>query len=34
MQPDGAIAPGFDELTNSKALYLARHCAPEDAERR
>jgi SAM-dependent methyltransferase len=34
MQPDGAIAPDFDELENSKALYVARHAPPEERERR
>jgi SAM-dependent methyltransferase len=33
MRPDGAIAPGFAELAISKALYVARHCAPETHDR-
>jgi hypothetical protein len=34
MKADGSIVPDFDETQNSKALYLARHEAPEERERR
>jgi SAM-dependent methyltransferase len=34
MQLDGSVGDGFDELTNSKALYVARASAPERGERR
>jgi SAM-dependent methyltransferase len=32
MQLDGAIAEGFDERENSKAVYIARHGAPSRSE--
>jgi SAM-dependent methyltransferase len=34
MQLDGSVTDGFDELVNSKAVYVARASAPEQGERR
>jgi SAM-dependent methyltransferase len=34
MHVDGSVTDGFDELTNSKAVYLARERAPDQGERR
>jgi SAM-dependent methyltransferase len=34
MQLDGSVTAGFDELANSKAVYVARASAPEHEERR
>jgi SAM-dependent methyltransferase len=34
MHIDGTVTDGFDELVNSKAVYVARERAPEQGERR
>jgi SAM-dependent methyltransferase len=34
MHLDGSVTGGFDEIANSKALYVARTSAPNDEERR
>jgi SAM-dependent methyltransferase len=34
MHLDGSVTDGFDEIANSKAVYVARASAPDDGERR
>jgi hypothetical protein len=34
MHLDGSVTDGFDEIANSKAVYVARAGAPEQGERR
>jgi SAM-dependent methyltransferase len=34
MHLDGSVTDGFDEIDNSKAVYVARASAPDDGERR
>jgi SAM-dependent methyltransferase len=34
MHLDGSVTDGFDEIANSKAVYVARVSAPDDGERR
>ena len=34
MRLDGSVSDGFDEIANSKAVYVARVSAPDDGERR
>ena len=34
MRLDGSVTDGFDEIANSKAVYVARASAPDDGERR
>jgi hypothetical protein len=34
MHLDGSVTDGFDELANSKAVYIARESAPEAGEGR